>query len=488
MREWSKSDLTQGDTELFKWDISSHVSDNDCTPLSLFERFFDDVVINQIVTETLRYASQKSSHDFKITPADLKVFLGILIISGYVVLPGRRCYWSVDDDMRNIAVSNAMSRNDFEKMLRFLHVADNNKLDSSDKFAKITPLFKLLNERYLRYFQPAQNISVDESMVPYYGRHSAKQFIRGKPIRFGYKVWCCCTSTGYLIRFEPYQGAQVAVAEDPYKSLGVGGAVVMRLTLALPRAPYIIHTDNYFSTIKLAVTLKEKGMGLVGTVRSNRIEKCPIPSLDKTERGAVEYRKDRISGVILIRWNDNNIVNVVSSAVGVYPMNKASRWSKVQRKRISVDQPNAIATYNRGMGGVDLMDRNISSYRISIRSKKWWWPLFRYSLDTSIQNAWLLYRQSAANNRDPLTQLQFRRRLANLLLLKYSTESLLARRQSGPRRRQKVADEIRTDGLHHYQGSLPSMRRCAQCKKTVTKQCLKCLVPLHDKCVVAFHT
>jgi len=28
------------------------------------------------------------------------------------------------------------------------------------------------------------------------GRHSSKQFIRGKPIRFGYKVWALCTDTG----------------------------------------------------------------------------------------------------------------------------------------------------------------------------------------------------------------------------------------------------------------------------------------------------
>ncbi|CAI6371246.1 unnamed protein product [Macrosiphum euphorbiae] len=29
--------------------------------------------------------------------------------------------------------------------------------------------------------------SIDESMVPYFGRHGCKQFIRGKPIRFGFK-------------------------------------------------------------------------------------------------------------------------------------------------------------------------------------------------------------------------------------------------------------------------------------------------------------
>ena len=33
-----------------------------------------------------------------------------------------------------------------------------------------------------------EDLNMDESMVPYYGRHSCKQFIRAKPFRFGYKL------------------------------------------------------------------------------------------------------------------------------------------------------------------------------------------------------------------------------------------------------------------------------------------------------------
>lgn len=38
-------------------------------------------------------------------------------------------------------------------------------------------------------FLPLQHIFSDESMIKYYGRHGCKHFIRGKSIRFGYKVW-----------------------------------------------------------------------------------------------------------------------------------------------------------------------------------------------------------------------------------------------------------------------------------------------------------
>ena len=74
------------------------------------------------------------------------------------------------------------------------------------------------------------------------------------------------------------------------------------------------------------------------------------------------------------------------------------------------------------MGGVDLMDRNIPLLRTGTRSKKWWWPLFRFPLDTAVHNSGLLYRASDADTHERLTQLHFRRALVENLLAKYGTE------------------------------------------------------------------
>ena len=41
-----------------------------------------------------------------------------------------------------------------------------------------------------------KNLSFVESMVLYFGRHSCKQLIRGKPIRFGFKLWLIGSSMG----------------------------------------------------------------------------------------------------------------------------------------------------------------------------------------------------------------------------------------------------------------------------------------------------
>jgi hypothetical protein len=66
--------------------------------------------------------------------------------------------------------------------------------------------------------------TIDESMVPYFGKHGCKQFIKGKPIRYGCKIWMGATSTGYAVwlepRLEPYQEAKTKI-ENKYKTFGL---------------------------------------------------------------------------------------------------------------------------------------------------------------------------------------------------------------------------------------------------------------------------
>ena len=43
-------------------------------------------------------------------------------------------------------------------------------------------------------------------MIPYRGRHSARIFCKGKPIRFGYEAWMLASSDGYVYTFDRYTG------------------------------------------------------------------------------------------------------------------------------------------------------------------------------------------------------------------------------------------------------------------------------------------
>ncbi|KAG5882271.1 hypothetical protein JTB14_021861 [Gonioctena quinquepunctata] len=57
----------------------------------------------------------------------------------------------------------------------------------------------------LRYFESEEHLCYDESMLSF-ERPNCKQSIRGKPIRFVYKMWWLNNPSGYLMNFEMYQG------------------------------------------------------------------------------------------------------------------------------------------------------------------------------------------------------------------------------------------------------------------------------------------
>nr|CAI5864299.1 unnamed protein product [Callosobruchus analis] len=131
-------------------------------------------------------------------------------------------------------------------------------------------------------------------MVPYFGRHGCKQFIRGKLIRWGYKFWVGATRTGYIVHFDPYQGSSSTLPEQ-YSDLGLGSAVVLQYADVLQRMPYgpfHLFFDNYFTSLSLIKELGARNMKGTGTIRENRIPECPLKrssDLKVSDRGTFDY-------------------------------------------------------------------------------------------------------------------------------------------------------------------------------------------------------
>ena len=82
------------------------------------------------------------------------------------------------------------------------------------------------------------------------------------------------------------------------------------------------------------------------------------------------------------------------SSVGKEPRRKTKCFIKERVGRVEINQPNVIAVYNKTMGRVDRMDQNNSAYFINIRNKKWWWPLFQFCIDLTVNNE---YQPTACN-------------------------------------------------------------------------------------------
>lgn len=298
--EWTKDNVAQSHTE---WPFICTVPDKPGkSPLDYFTKFFDEDVIRIMVTYTNQYAAKRNRLG-DCSENEMLVFIGILILSGYIVVPRRKMYWQAENDSHNELVVNAIPRDRFDFIMTNLHVCNNDELDKSDRFSKIRPLLSMLKDNFKNFAPHQQHHSVDESMVPYFGRHGCKQFIKGKPIRYGYKFWCGGTSDGYIVWLEPYQGAGTCC--EKYADRGLGYGVVMTYAdQLLCNVPYRFFFDNLFTSIELLQDLKKRGIEASGTIRQNRIPKsCILTEYEKfrkEKRGAYEACSDKKSGKYLI--------------------------------------------------------------------------------------------------------------------------------------------------------------------------------------------
>ena len=138
----------------------------------------------------------------------------------------------------------------FTWILGHLHLNDNSLIpdrgdNKFDKLYKLRPLLNHLSERFSSLYKPGKYQSVDESMIQFKGRSSLKQYMPGKPIKRGYKVWMRCDENGYAPQFEIYCGKLKEVERN------LGESVVKRLCEPLFGKNHWLFMDNFFNTYEL---------------------------------------------------------------------------------------------------------------------------------------------------------------------------------------------------------------------------------------------
>lgn len=491
-RKWTKGDLNKSNVNESIWVRPPHLTvptlSDESEPIDFFTLFLNEELLSLLTRKSVTYAAaDKNCPNFQMSTNEMYTFIGILLLSGYVPLPRRRMFWEEKDDTYNPMVAKSMRRNKFEEIFRYLHVVENDTIDKSDKLAKVRPFLDKLNELFMLYAPIEKDVSIDESMIPYFGRHGCKQFIKNKPVRFGYKAWVLATKLGYCIHTDIYVGKDGSFNRE----LGLGGSVVMKLMSKLreqyPETKFSIYCDNFFMCPQLLTELKKINVLGTGTVRVDRTDYCPLTEkgeMKKLPRGSYDSYVDKENNICAIRWNDNSVVTLMSSEYGAAPLRTAKRYSRVQHKKIDIQQPNLVHYYNNNMGGVDQMDANIAVYRIAIRGKKWYMPILLWLLDVALNNAYQLARSYKYKGGDLL---HFRRAVVNSLLRKFGEPKT----SPGPVRRfvtpRSVPDCVRLHENEHIILTKQPRRRCHICKNKTTKACRKCEVPLHDKCFLDFH-
>jgi hypothetical protein len=355
-----------------------------------------------------------------------------------------------------------------------------------------------------------QRNAIDEVIAGFKGQTRMKAYIPTKKHQWGIKIWKACDSlSGYMWAFLIYTGADSNGSEhDPYKNLPqddgvpwtVGEKVVLYFAMMMAAGtPWIIFIDNYFTTVRLLLTLLTT-MGIYATGTINIwTQMFPVPlvlryaSLKKQARGAYDWVVSE-PGLLVLMWNDSapkakkKAVSFASTASGPGADQTVKRWVRRSPKPSEITQPNVSKEYNNGgMGGVDTNNRGAAVYKISSKTSKWWWAVFWHIIDSVIHNAWVLMYPDGAGNSRKKQQLTFRVKLVEQLVGDYNGRKLKSR----PRE-----DTMgRYDGYMHYiQRKLPppgvkAKSRCGcGCKKESSFECSKCNVTLTVDCFRSYHT
>jgi hypothetical protein len=203
------------------------------TPYGYFKSFVTDDMFEHIALELNKYEHQKNGESLQTTAKGLETFVGLYFHMGIVkMVIGRQV----------LGTHRSISEDCFHDT----HLQDNLEVteeQQKDKAWKIRPWFDYLNLNF-GIVSPSENQCVDEAMVAFKGRSYLKQFLPKKPKKWGLKLWARCSSTGFMHKFDIYQGKGTGRDDpDDVSDCGQGENVVIKLCASLP--PRFLQTTTF---------------------------------------------------------------------------------------------------------------------------------------------------------------------------------------------------------------------------------------------------
>ena len=136
-----------------------------------------------------------------------------------------------------------------------MHLVDNITIDKNNRLVKVRQYKNIYKRLFSQFGVFTKNLSIDEEMGLYFGRSALKQYIRGKPIKFGMKLWAMAVFDGFPLDFEVY------TKKDTLSDSGelVEERVVKRYIEQIDHPnEHCLYADNFFSSANLLSLTKEK--------------------------------------------------------------------------------------------------------------------------------------------------------------------------------------------------------------------------------------
>lgn len=320
---------------------------------------------------------------------EMNAFLGLLIASGatHQSKTNLKHLWSDSLYVPKI-FSAVMSRDRMREIMRFLRFDDKETREERlvcDKIAAVREMYEMVVRQFKNSYNPSESLTIDERISPFKGRVGFKVYMPNKPSKYGIKLWMCCDAKNYYVtNFKIYSGK-----DGDKREKNQGENVVLDLTSHL-KSGHNITTDNFFTSIRLAMKLLERKnpMTLLGTLRCNRKY---IPESIRSHSKEDEYSSrfaftDDLMIVSYIPKRNKSVVLLSSS----HP--NRSLIDDEKRK------PEVILEYNATKFGVDKLDEMTKSTSCIRATRRWTVNIFYNILDMICYNSFISYQIAIDKN------------------------------------------------------------------------------------------
>lgn len=103
-------------------------------------------------------------------------------------------FWEIRRGIRSGCDSNI--KKPLNHVMRSLYNVNNDEFGENDKSSKVRRVFDKINANFQKLIPHSEVEGVDESMISWFVGYGCKEFIKGKHIRYDYKVFMGTSSGG----------------------------------------------------------------------------------------------------------------------------------------------------------------------------------------------------------------------------------------------------------------------------------------------------
>ncbi|KAG8232080.1 hypothetical protein J437_LFUL019577, partial [Ladona fulva] len=245
-------------------------------PIDFFNLLFLPTLFELIVRETNNFAEElflrgvsprsRITEWKTLTVDEFKRFLGLMFHMGIVKLNRITDYWNTDKKFNFPFFRTTMSRDRFLNIRQCFHL--NKNVDggkNEDPLHKIKPLLDYFHLTMNNVFYPGEELAIDESIAPWTGRISIRQYLPLKRHKYGFKLYMATEADGLIHRIIVYAGAK----DKELRGEGHASKVVHKLINGLKGEGRSIYVNNFYGSVDLAVQLLKEKTFLTGTLRAH---------------------------------------------------------------------------------------------------------------------------------------------------------------------------------------------------------------------------